>query len=148
MLRAMRRPYLPADYCELTTRIRRVLPDASIGSDVIVGFPGETELHFAEMCDVLERLPLTYLHVFPYSDRPGTPAARMPQKVDGGTIRERGRQVRAIGARMAAAFRHSQVGRERRALTVDDGTWAVTDNYLKVRLEAQHPRNVWVRVRL
>ena len=70
---------------------------------------------------LLRDLPLTHLHVFPYSDRPGTAASAMPDKVDGATIRERGQRIRAIGQEMASRFRRSQIGTTRRALTVDDG---------------------------
>ena len=146
MLRAMRRPYTVAEYRHLVERIRRVMPHAAIGSDVIVGFPGETNADFRELCDALDSLPLTHLHVFPYSDRPGTEATAMQQKVEGTAVRQRGRVVRDIGARLARGFRKSQAGSVRRALIVDDGWSAVTDNYFKVRLDAQHPRNQWVDV--
>ncbi|MSO30636.1 MAG: tRNA (N(6)-L-threonylcarbamoyladenosine(37)-C(2))-methylthiotransferase MtaB [Acidobacteria bacterium] len=146
MLRAMRRPYTVAYYQRLVDSIRIAIPHASIGSDIIVGFPGEDADHFEEMRGVLERLPLTHLHVFPYSDRPGTAATRLQPKVDGGEIRERGRQVRAIGERMAKAFKASQVGRTLRALTVDDGRSAVTENYLKLRLDEARSRNEWINV--
>jgi threonylcarbamoyladenosine tRNA methylthiotransferase MtaB len=146
VLRAMRRPYGAAYYRELVERIRRDVPDAAIGSDMIVGFPGETGRDFAESCELLERLPLTYLHVFPYSDRPGTDASALPSKVDGAVVRERGAHVRRIGADLAQSFRAAQRGSVRRALTVDDGWSAVTDNHFKVRLESQHARNQWVHV--
>lgn len=146
MLRAMRRPYTVAYYRGLIDRIRRVLPNAAIGSDIIVGFPGETSGHIGEMQRVLEDLPLTHLHVFPYSDRPGTEASGRQPKVDGREIRERARAVRAIGDQMARRFRCSQVGRTLRALTVDDGQSVVTGNYLKLRLDERRVRNEWVRV--
>ena len=148
MLRAMRRPYTVSYYRRLIDRITTVLPHASVGSDIIVGFPGETVAHFTEMRIVLEELPMTHLHVFPYSDRPGTDASRMFPKVDGREVRERGREVRAIGERMARRFRESQVGRTLRGLSVDDGQSVVTNNYLKLRLDVRQPRNEWVRVRV
>ncbi len=148
MLRAMRRPYTVSYYRSLIDRIKTVLPHASIGSDIIVGFPGETAAHFTEMQMVLEELPLTHLHVFPYSDRPGTDASRVFPKVDGREVRERGREIRAIGDRMARQFKASQAGRTVRALTLDDGQSVVTDNYLKLRLDQRQPRNEWVRVRV
>jgi threonylcarbamoyladenosine tRNA methylthiotransferase MtaB len=148
VLRAMRRPYTAAAYERLVARIRARVPDASIGSDLIVGFPGESHDHFAETEALLRRLPLTHLHVFPYSDRPGTEATSMPGKVEGITIRERGRALRSIGQEMAARFRRSQHGTVRRALTVDDGWSAVTDNYLKVKLTERHQRNEWVDARI
>ena len=147
-LRRMRRPYTAAQYRQLVERIHRVMPQASIGSDVIVGFPGETSAEFDQTVSLLGALPLTHLHVFPYSDRPGTEASSLHDKVDGVTIRERGQRVRAIGSEMSSRFRRSQSGTVRRALTVDDGWSAVTDNYLKVRLDEQHPRNQWIDARV
>jgi threonylcarbamoyladenosine tRNA methylthiotransferase MtaB len=146
MLSAMRRPYTAAYYRELVERIRASIAHASIGTDLIVGFPGERDTHFDEMMRLVDALPLSYLHVFPYSDRPGTAASRLPGKVNGNAIRDRSRLLREIGARKASAFRASQAGRELKALTVDDGWAAVTGNYLKVRLDKQHPRNTWIRV--
>ena len=146
MLREMRRPYTASYFRDLVELIRSRMPHASIGSDLIVGFPGETDPHFDEMRAVLDRLPLTHLHVFPYSDRPGTEASALQPKVDGGLTRERGRRLRAIGSEMSRRFRESQVGSVRRALVVDDGWSAVTDNYLKLRLDQQHARNEWIAV--
>jgi threonylcarbamoyladenosine tRNA methylthiotransferase MtaB len=148
VLAAMRRPYTLAYYAALVDGIRAKLPHASIGSDVIVGFPGETDEDFAQLTDYLERSPLTHLHVFPYSDRPGTPATAMGGKVPGAAIRERGRRVREIGQRLTARFRDSQIGTTHRALTLDDGSLVVTGNYLKVRIPPGHARNDWVRVRI
>jgi threonylcarbamoyladenosine tRNA methylthiotransferase MtaB len=141
----MRRPYAASAYASLVHRIHSRLPHASIGSDLIVGFPGESPAHFAETEALLHRLPLTHLHVFPYSDRPGTAAAVLGGRVDGAVIRERGRRLRDIGHEMATRFRRSQQGTIRRALTVDDGWSAVTDNYLKVKLDRRRPRNEWVQ---
>jgi threonylcarbamoyladenosine tRNA methylthiotransferase MtaB len=146
MLRAMRRPYAADTYARLVEDIARRMPHVSIGSDVIVGFPGESEGDFETMRAFLERVPLTHLHVFPYSDRPGTEASRMPGTVDGAVIRERARIVRDIGAAKTRRFRASQAGAKMRALTVDDGRSAVTPNYLKLQLDVPQPRNEWVEV--
>jgi threonylcarbamoyladenosine tRNA methylthiotransferase MtaB len=148
VLAAMRRPYSAAFYERLVEGIRARLPHAAIGSDLIVGFPGETAAQFEETRALVRRLPLTYLHVFPYSDRPGTDASAMRGKVDGIAVRERGLALREIGHDMARRFRQANVGTTDRALTVDDGWSAVTPNYLKVRLDRQQPRNVWVQVRI
>jgi threonylcarbamoyladenosine tRNA methylthiotransferase MtaB len=148
ILRMMRRPYTASYYGRLVTRITTLLPDAAIGSDMIVGFPGETAEHFAETLAMLESIPLTYLHVFPYSDRPGTAASQLRPKVDGMEVRERARRVRAIGERMTLRFRESQIGRVARALTVDHGQSVVTVNYLKLRLDERTTRNKWVQVRV
>ena len=148
VLRRMRRPYTSAWYRRLVSSVRERLPDAAIGSDVVVGFPGETGADAETNLAYLHESPLTYLHVFPYSDRPGTAAAQMPGKVPGPVIRERGRAVRAAGATLSAAFRASQLGKVRPGLTTEDGAVVVTDNYLKVRVPAGHPDNRRVRVRI
>jgi threonylcarbamoyladenosine tRNA methylthiotransferase MtaB len=148
MLAAMRRPYTLACYADLVDSIRARIPAASIGSDVIVGFPGETDEDFDELCGYLERSPLTHLHVFPYSDRPGTAASTMSGKVHGAVVRERAARVRASGQRLSTKFRESQRGTIHRALTLEDGSLAVTGNYLKVRIPPGQVRNQWVRVRI
>ena len=83
MLAAMRRPYRIVDYAALVDEIHVRIPDASIGSDVIVGFPGETDEDFEELVTYLRHSPLTHVHVFPYSDRPGTVASTMSGRVAG-----------------------------------------------------------------
>ena len=146
VLRAMRRPYRSADFQRVAESIHAQLPDAAIGTDVIVGFPGETGTDFAATVRLLESLPLAYAHVFPYSDRPGTAASALTSKVDGNAIRDRARVVRDIAARKSAEFRRNQVGSAMKALTVDDGSSVVTGNYLKVRISNPQPRNSWVTV--
>jgi threonylcarbamoyladenosine tRNA methylthiotransferase MtaB len=148
VLAAMRRPYTLQYYASLVERIRARIPGASIGSDVIVGFPGETAQDFEQLTSYLKGSPLTHVHVFPYSDRPGTAAAAMPDKVPGATVRERARQIREVGQLLTERFQELQVGATHRALTLDDGTLAVTGNYLKVRIPPGRARNEWVRVRL
>jgi threonylcarbamoyladenosine tRNA methylthiotransferase MtaB len=148
MLTAMRRTYTLAYYRGLVDSIRAQLPHASIGSDMIVGFPGETDSDFRANLDYLPDSPLTHLHVFPYSDRPGTAATALPEKVSGITIRNRGIELRQIGAELTRGFHASQSGTERPGLTIDDGTVVVTDNYLKVRIPPGLARNRRVVVRL
>jgi threonylcarbamoyladenosine tRNA methylthiotransferase MtaB len=148
ILAAMRRPYTLDEFRRLVDGIRARLPHASIGSDVIVGFPGETDADFDAAAGYLRRSPLTHLHVFPYSDRPGTFASRLPQKVDGATIRSRAAAVRGIGAALTERFHATQVGTIRPGLTIDDGALVVTDNYLKVRIAPGLDRNTPVRVRI
>ena len=146
MLSAMRRPYTWSYYRDLVNGILDRLPHAAIGTDMIVGFPGETDEDFACSVEYLGDAPLSHVHVFPYSDRPGTVASTMTGKVDGSVVRERGARLRAIGARLAERFRRSQVGTVRPGLTLDDGTLVVTDNYLKVRIPPGMVRNERVRV--
>jgi threonylcarbamoyladenosine tRNA methylthiotransferase MtaB len=148
VLARMRRPYTAMFFHQLVERIHAEMPHAAIGTDLIAGFPGETEDEFEETTELLRDLPLSHLHVFPYSDRPGTEASQLDCKVDGATIRARGAQLRAIGHEMSVRFRRTQHGSVRRALTVDDGLSAVTDNYVKVALEQKRSRNEWISVRI
>ena len=124
------------------------LPHASIGTDMIVGFPGESDHDFAESLDYVSGLPFSHVHVFPYSDRPGTEASTMENKVPGHLVRERGAALRTVAARLATIFREAQVDTIRPGLTLEDGSLVVTDNYLKVRIGAGKSRNERVRVRL
>jgi threonylcarbamoyladenosine tRNA methylthiotransferase MtaB len=141
MLARMRRPYSLAYYRELTSSIVEHLPHASIGTDMIVGFPGETEEDFDATLSYLPGAPLSHLHVFPYSDRPGTAASALPEKVAGSVIRERSARIRALGAGLSERFRANQIGTRRPALTLDDGTLVVTDNFLKLRIAPGFERN-------
>jgi threonylcarbamoyladenosine tRNA methylthiotransferase MtaB len=133
---------------DLVGYIHARLPYASIGTDLIAGLPGESEDDAEESADAIARLPLSYLHVFPYSDRPGTAAAAMTPKVASADAKRRAGRLRAIGARLAARFARSQVGTVRPGLTLDDGTTVLTDNFLKVSIPPGLERNVRVRVRI
>lgn len=148
VLAAMRRPYTLGYYRRLVDGIAARLPHASIGSDMLVGFPGETDADVAANLAYLPASPLTHLHVFPYSDRPGTAATAMRDKVHGAVIRERAAQLREIGVGLSRRFRASQAGTVRPGLTLEDGTLVVTDNYLKVRIAPGIARNTRVAVRI
>lgn len=144
----MRRPYTIDFYSRLVDGIRSRMPDAAIGSDVIVGFPGETDADVQALEDYLECSPLTRLHVFPYSDRPGTEASRLSGKVPEPIVRQRARRLRVLARRLDDRFRRSQVGSIRRGLTIEDGSLVVTDNYLKARIPPGRARNERVSVRI
>lgn len=148
MLERMQRPYSLEYYRHMIGSILDRLPHASIGSDMIVGFPGETDTDFDANLGYLPASGLTHLHVFPYSDRPGTAASAMRDKVDGVVIRERGARLRAIGAELSSRFRQSQIGTVRPGLTLEDGTLVVTDNFMKVRIAPGLRRNQKVMVRI
>ena len=148
MLVAMRRPYTFEFYRSLVDHIHARLPYASIGTDLIVGFPGEREDEAEHTARTLERLPLSYLHVFPYSDRPGTQAVSMSGKIDGAAIKSRAERLRGIGRCLVSRFVESQVGQVRPGLTLDDGTLVLTDNFLKVQVPPGLTRNVRVQVRI
>jgi threonylcarbamoyladenosine tRNA methylthiotransferase MtaB len=148
ILTAMRRPYTIDYYAALVDDIRRRLPHASIGSDVIVGFPGETDEDFDQLASYLRGSPLTHVHVFPYSDRPGTVASTLDGKVRGAVIRDRARCIRDIAHTLTNRFHDAQVGAVHDGLTLEDGSLVVTGNYLKLRIPAGRARNEWVRVRV
>jgi threonylcarbamoyladenosine tRNA methylthiotransferase MtaB len=121
------------------------MPDAAIGADVMVGFPGETDDDFEQTRAMIERLPFTYLHVFTYSSRPGTPSAAMSDQVPVQIARERNRVLRELAAQKKREFMQSFVGRELEAITLTrydgESTEALTDNYLKLQLRGQHESN-------
>jgi threonylcarbamoyladenosine tRNA methylthiotransferase MtaB len=146
VLKRMKRRYRARHYEDRLRRAHALLPDAAFGADVMTGFPGETDEEFRETYDFIERLPFTYLHVFTYSSRPGTPAAAMPQ-VPVPVRKERTRLLRELGAQKNLAFRRSQKGRTLSAVTLDNGT-ALTTNYLSVELGATQPPGRLITVTL
>jgi threonylcarbamoyladenosine tRNA methylthiotransferase MtaB len=151
ILRAMHRWYRTGHYEARIELVRKMLPDAAIGADVIAGFPGETEAEFEATAEFVRRMTFSYLHVFSFSARPGTEAARLQNALPANVIRERARALRALSAEKTQAFRASQAGKQARALTLARSTeaWteALTANYLKVRIAGRHPANHWHVVR-
>jgi threonylcarbamoyladenosine tRNA methylthiotransferase MtaB len=156
VLRRMHRKYRPWHYREKIERIRKSLPDAAIGADVMVGFPGESDAEFEETRRMIEELPFTYLHVFTFSARPGTPAATMQGQVPVHVARERNRILRDLATEKKLAFMRSFAGHEIEAITLSvnsenlDGTWteALSDNYLKLRLRGKHQPNIWLNAKV
>jgi threonylcarbamoyladenosine tRNA methylthiotransferase MtaB len=138
ILRRMHRKYRPRHYADRVQKARALMPDAAIGADVMVGFPGETDADFEESRQFIAALPFTYLHVFTYSERPGTPAAADPEQVTIPVRKERNRILRDLAATRNLAFRDSMVGRTLSAVTLHEPGVALTGNYLKVELA--HPR--------
>ena len=151
VLRRMHRKYRPWHYREKIEKIHAAMPTAAIGADVMVGFPGETDSEFEATRQMIDDLPFTYLHVFTYSPRPGTPAAEMLNQVPVHLARERNRILRELVSVKKLAFMRSFVGRSLEAITLnvvgcDDAgefTEALTDNYLKLRLRGRHEPNCW-----
>lgn len=115
ILKRMKRRHLRDDAIRFAQEARRLRPDMTFGADIIAGFPTETEAHFANALKLVEECDLTWLHVFPYSPRPGTPAARMPQ-VNGTTIKDRAARLRAAGAAQVKAHLRAQIGRTHQVL--------------------------------
>ncbi len=154
VLRRMHRKYRPWHYREKIEKIHAAMPTAAIGADVMVGFPGESEAEFEETRALVEDLPFTYLHVFTYSARPGTPAASMDKQVPAHMARERSRVLRDLIAEKKMAFMNRFIGRPVEVITLNtfgsdqEGkyTEGLTDNYLPVRLHGNHPPNRWLPV--
>jgi len=138
VLARMNRPYTAHFFADLVSKIKSAEPAISIGADVIVGFPGETEQEFARTQTLLEELPLSYLHVFTYSPRPGTPAADMPDQVQGQVKKHRNHILRHISARQRAQFAAAMIGQrleagvERFAAHDGEELQAISDNYLQM----------------
>jgi threonylcarbamoyladenosine tRNA methylthiotransferase MtaB len=142
-LRRMHRKYRPRHYADRVQKARAWMPDAAIGADVMVGFPGETDAEFEESRAFMAAMPFTYLHVFTYSERPGTPAADSAQHVPMPIRKERNRILRDLAAAKNLAFRQSMVGRTLSAVTLHDEGVALTDNYLKVETaQAREPNRI------
>ena len=148
ILRRMHRKYRPRHYADRILRARALMPEAAIGADVMVGFPGETEADFEENRRFIEGLPFTYLHVFTYSERPGTPAAADSAPVPVPVRKERNRVLRELAAAKNLAFREGMVGRTLSAVTLHESGTALSDNYLKVRLAQPREANRIVEVRI
>ncbi len=152
ILRLMHRKYRPWHYREKIEKIRAAMPSAAIGADVMVGFPGETGGDFEETRQTIDDLPFTYLHVFTYSRRPGTPASAFADQVPVHIARERNRILRELAEAKKLAFMRSFLGTQVEAITLNDqhenSTEALTDNYLKLRIQGRHPANEWVRARV
>ena len=143
ILAAMGRPYGPDAYAETVLALHRLFPRAALGADIIVGFPGETDRHFARTVQLVETLPLTYLHVFPYSPRPGTRAAAMDGRTVGKTLKERARILRDLGRRKKRLFQERFVGSVLEVLvetSLEPGLWSGTsENYLTVIFQETRP---------
>ena len=145
VLRRMHRKYRPRHYEDRIRKTRAWMPDAAIGADVMTGFPGETDAEFEESRAFIEGLPFTYLHVFTYSERPGTPAAEAEQ-IPMQVRRDRNRVLRELGAAKNLEFRRRMVGRTLSAVTLNEG--ALSDNFLKVELATPRAANHLIEVKV
>jgi threonylcarbamoyladenosine tRNA methylthiotransferase MtaB len=134
ILRRMKRRHLRADAIAFCDQVRRLRPDVAFGADIIAGFPTETDDMFARSLDLVDECGLTQLHVFPFSPRPGTPAARMPQ-VAREVVKERARRLREKGAAALARHLAREVGAQRRVLA-ESRTLARTEQFTPVQLRA------------
>jgi threonylcarbamoyladenosine tRNA methylthiotransferase MtaB len=152
VLRAMRRRYTAAEYRAAVERALALVPRLGLGADVIAGFPGETDADFEETVRLVRDYPFSNLHVFPYSERPGTPAATMPGAVPVRVRRERARALAALGEEKRAAFAASFAGAEAEVLVErvgPDGTaegW--TSEYLRARIPGRSPADAGALLRV
>jgi len=141
VLRRMHRKYRPRHYADRILKARALMPDCAVGADVMTGFPGETEQEFEESRAFIESLPFTYLHVFTYSARPGTPAAEVVDQVPMGVRKHRTHVLRDLAQRKNLEFRRATIGRTLSVVTIQDGRLALSDNYLKVALARPRKSN-------
>jgi threonylcarbamoyladenosine tRNA methylthiotransferase MtaB len=135
ILKRMKRRHLRQDAIDFCAQVRRLRPDIALGADIIAGFPTETEEMFARSQDLVEECGLSFLHVFPYSKRPGTPAARMPQ-VAGGEIRERARRLRATGEAALRKRLDFEIGAVRDVL-IESATAGRTEHFVPVAIAGE-----------
>ena len=152
ILKKMLRPYKTSRFASIVQEIRRRIPDAAIGTDVIAGFPGESEEDHRQTVEFINRMPFTYLHVFPYSDRSGTAASEMAEKVDSRTIKRRGEELRQISEEKNRAFRSRFLGQSLSVLTLSERKGgmrtALSGNYLKAKLDPSMPANQLVQAKV
>ncbi len=133
VLKNMRRRYKPKQFLDITDQIREAMPDSSIGTDIMVGFPGETEVEFNNSYNLLDESELTYFHVFSYSKRKGTKAAIMHNQIDPGVIKQRSKIIRDLGMKKKIEFNKSFVGKELEVL-VENNSKGTSRNYISVKL--------------
>ena len=137
ILKRMKRRHLREDAIRFAAEARRLRPEMTFGADIIAGFPTETDAHFENSLRLVEDCGLTWLHVFPYSPRPGTPAARMPQ-VDGRAIKDRAARLRSAGAAQVAAHLAQQVGRHHLVL-MENPHMGRTEQFTEVQFTTPRP---------
>jgi threonylcarbamoyladenosine tRNA methylthiotransferase MtaB len=154
ILRRMRRPYTAARFRELLRHIQNEIPDAALGTDVLVGFPGETDQDFAETCELIQESPLTYLHIFPFSPREGTEAYSMPGRISSQVMKRREGALLEISRAKNLSFRRRFAGQILPAITLAEeenagASIALTGNYIHARLPGHSiPSNRLVSIRI
>jgi threonylcarbamoyladenosine tRNA methylthiotransferase MtaB len=155
VLKRMNRRYTTRDFAELVNRVYKKAPLAAIGLDVIVGFPGEDDRAFENTAQLINGLPVSYLHVFPFSPRKGTPAAKFSGQVNHKIIKDRAAELREIGAKKREVFHHSCMGKEFEVIVTGGNHRAagmiegISDNYLTILLPSSHlNKNSLVSVRI
>jgi threonylcarbamoyladenosine tRNA methylthiotransferase MtaB len=140
ILKRMKRRHSRQQAIDFCAQVRRLRPDITLGADIIAGFPTETEDMFTRSLDLVAECDLTFLHVFPYSPRPGTPASRMPQ-VEGGSIRDRAKRLRAAGEAALGKRLEAEIGKVREVL-IESATQGRTEHFLPVAISGEMPGTV------
>lgn len=148
VLKRMFRKYRTRHYASRIDLAHRLMPDAAIGADVMTGFPGETDAEFEESVQFIDSLPFTYLHVFTYSERPGTLATDMPNQVPMEMRRERNHVLRQLSERKNLEFRRRMIGKTLSAVTLEQRGMALTSNFLKVELAQMREPNRMIDVEI
>lgn len=148
VLRRMHRKYRPRHYEDRLRLARALMPHAALGADVMVGFPGETDAEFEQSRAFIEDMPLTYLHVFTYSERPGTKAASMEAPVPMELRRERNRILQELSARKTRQFHLSLLGKRFPAVTISNQGSALTTNFVRVQLNEACLASQYIEVEL
>lgn len=146
VLKRMFRKYRTRHYASRLEIAHRLMPEAAIGADVMTGFPGETETEFGETVEFIEKHPFTYLHVFTYSERPGTRAAEREDQVPMHIRRERTRILRELSERKNLEFRRRMLGKALSAVTLDGGRTALSTNFLRIEMAQPREANRIVEV--
>ncbi len=141
VLKRMFRKYRTRHYASRLSLAHDLMPDAAIGADVMTGFPGETEAEFGETVRFIDEQPFTYLHVFTYSERPGTLAAEYGEPVQIDVRRERTRVLRELSDRKNRHFRRRMLGKKLPAVTLEQASMALTTNFLQVEMASQREPN-------
>ena len=148
VLNDMRRRHNREDIISLCKKIHRANKNSAIGADIIVGFPGETEKEFENTYKLVKKCNITHLHVFPYSIRPGTVAAKMPNQINGNVKKERAKKLRELGDKLKYKFIKSQKGKKTTVL-VENKNQGYTENYIFVNIEGDPiPNNTIVNVKI
>jgi threonylcarbamoyladenosine tRNA methylthiotransferase MtaB len=147
ILKRMKRRHLRDDAIRFAEEARKLRPDMTFGADIIAGFPTETEAHFENSLKLVQDCNLSWLHVFPYSSRPGTPAAKIPNKVNGTVIKERAARLRDAG--QAAVQRHleQQIGRDHKVL-IESADMGRTEQFAEVHFATPQPVGEIVAARI
>ena len=147
LLKSMGRPYLATDFAQTVQKAAQSVDGVCLGADVLVGLPGEDEAAFGETHDLIESLPLSYLHVFPFSPRPGTAAAQMTGRPSGPEARRRAARLRELGEAKRLAFFKSQIGRRLEAV-VESSDYGRTDNYCLVRIDTKEEKGSLIKLEI